>query len=1323
MSTAAQSTPGVQLLGVNLSGAEYGDPVTGVENYDYVYPTTAEIDYFASLGLNTIRIPVAWQRLQPTEDGALDTSQISQLQTLVAYAATKGVTVDLDLHNYGAAYGADVGTAQLPDAAFANFWSQMATAFEKSPNVIFGLMNEPNVQTPAAWAVAAQDAVNAIRATGASQEILVSGSDWDTASSWISSGNAATVGEITDPDNNIVFEVHQYFDTGSSGTSTQVVSPDIGPESLAAITQWAEQNGKKLFLGEFGNGDDSLSLTAESNTLNYLNANANVWQGATYWAGGPWMGSYMFSADPQSNGAEAPQTGVLAAAASTAQTITIFSGESSATITGATSAAPFSGVIITGADAALNTTATVTLSSLLNGTLSDPNAATDDSHIVNGIWTMSGSSAAVAAALDGLAFKPAASLVASGAAFTTTVTATIADAGETTSTASKITVAGSTITVQSVAPMTVTPATEAVATTDIAVAKPFAGVAIADGNAGQTETATVTLSSVGNGTLSDPNATTDGSTILAGVLTVSGSAKAVAAALDGLVFTPTANEVAPGAAAITTVTAAIKDSVGVTASATSTITATDVAAAITIAPVTATVATTDAASAKPFTGVVIRDANAGQTETAKVTLSSAVNGNLTDPNAATDGSTISNGVLTVSGTATAVATALDGLVFTPTANEVAPGAAVTTTVTAAIKDTAGATASATSTITATDVGTAVTITPATAAVTTTDVASAKPFTGVAIKDANAGQVETAKVSLSTAANGTLSDPKAATDGSTISNGVLIVSGSPTAVATALDGLVFTPTVNQVAPGGTVTTTVTAALKDTAGATASTSSTIKATDVAAAITVTPATAAVSTTDAASAKPFTGVAIKDVNAGQRETAKVSLSTAANGTLSDPNAATDGSTISNGVLTVSGSATAVATALDGLVFKPAAHEVAPKASVATVVTAAITDTAGAKASATSTITATAVAGAISVTTATAAVSTTALASAKPFTGVTIKDLNAGQTETATVKVSATANGTLSDPNAATDGSTISNGVLTVSGSATAVATALDGLVFKPTTNQVVAGATVSTTVTASIRDTAGETASASSTVTAAQVAAAAVAPAMPTVDTLALQISQDAWQGDAEFTVSVDGKQVGGDYTASALHSSGDAGTFLLTGSWSSGVNDVQVSFINDAYGGSASEDRNLYVNSIAYNGVTYAGTSAVMMGESSDTFAVGGATPTSAAPSDTITLNLAEDAWEGNAQFVLYIDGKAVTAPQSVTALHDKGATQAFTFTGTLGTGTHTVGVAFVNDAYGGSATEDRNLYVNGVTVNGSSVFSGVKAEDSNGTSSFTFTTPH
>jgi hypothetical protein len=352
------------------------------------------------------------------------------------------------------------------------------------------------------------------------------------------------------------------------------------------------------------------------------------------------------------------------------------------------------------------------------------------------------------------------------------------------------------------------------------------------------------------------------------------------------------------------------------------------------------------------------------------------------------------------------------------------------------------------------------------------------------------------------------------------------------------------------------------------------------------------------------------------------------------------------------------------------------------------------------------------ISVTPAAEVVATTDAASVKPFSGIAITDANSSQTETAMVTLSTSANGTLSDPNAATDGSTVSNGVLTVHGSAAAVASALDGLVFTPKANQVAAGAAVTTTVTAAIKDTAGETASATSKVTATQVAATPSA-----TDPIVLNIAEDHADGDAEFTIKVNGIQVGGDYQAHALNSSGDAGTVTLTGNWGSGVKDVEVNFINHAYG------RNLYVKSISDDGVTYAGTSGALLQNGSETFAIGGTTPTEAAPADSLTLQLSEDAWEGDALFVLYIDGKPVTTPQVVTALHDANKTESFTFTGNLGAGTHTVGIGFTNDAYGGSANEDRNLYVDGISLNGSSVFSGVKAEDSDGTSLFTITTTH
>ena len=231
-------------------------------------------------------------------------------------------------------------------------------------------------------------------------------------------------------------------------------------------------------------------------------------------------------------------------------------------------------------------------------------------------------------------------------------------------------------------------------------------------------------------------------------------------------------------------------------------------------------------------------------------------------------------------------------------------------------------------------------------------------------------------------------------------------------------------------------------------------------------------------------------------------------------------------------------------------------------------------------------------------------------------------------------------------------------------------------------------------------------------------------PTAGTLTLDIAEDAYRGDAQFTVRVDGIQAGGTLTASALHARGDSNVFTLTGTWvATTTHQVQVAFLNDAYDGTASTDRNLYISSIAFNGTTEAATATTLYTNGPKTFTVGGSTASATAPADTLSLHLAEDAYDGNAQFVLLVDGKAVSTAQAVTALHSAGAWQDLTFAGNFGAGSHTIGVEFTNDAYGGTASTDRNLYVNGIDLNGQHYGSGVTALMSNGTTNFTVTATH
>src|SRR3984893_4767027 len=303
---------GFSVFGVNISGAQYGAGGTRGINYDYTYPTHAEIDYFASKGLTAIRLPFLLERVQPVMNGALSATELSYIDDVVNYAGSKGIHVILDPHSYGYAYGSQIGSAAVPNSAFANFWGQLAGHFASNSNVLFGLMNEPHDISATQWLGSVNAAIAAIRGAGAtSQQILVPGTYWDSAVTWTSSDNATVIGNgVIDPAHNFAFEVHQYLDTWGAGTQSDVVSATIGAERLAAVTAWAEATGNKLFLGEFGVSSDAVSLEALNNMLSFMQQHSDVWEGGTYWAAGAWQGTYMYSVEP-ANGLDKPQMAIL----------------------------------------------------------------------------------------------------------------------------------------------------------------------------------------------------------------------------------------------------------------------------------------------------------------------------------------------------------------------------------------------------------------------------------------------------------------------------------------------------------------------------------------------------------------------------------------------------------------------------------------------------------------------------------------------------------------------------------------------------------------------------------------------------------------------------------------------------------------------------------------------------------------------------------------------------------------------------------------------------------------------------------------------------
>jgi len=312
---------GMPYRGVNLASADFGEGnLPGVHGTDYIYPDPAyasgynSATYYLGKHMTVFRLPFRWERLQRSMYAGFDAAELTRLETTVGNLTSRGAAVLLDPHNYARYYGNLVGSGAVPNAAFADFWSRLAGRFKNNPKVIFGLVNEPHDMPTEQWVSAANAAIAAIRATGATNLILVPGNSWTGAHSWTQNwygtANSVAMLNISDPGNNYAFEVHQYLDANSSGTDSACVSATIGAERMQAFTGWLRSNGKKGFLGELGGGTSATCLAAVDGMLDHLEANADLYLGWTWWAGGPWWGDSWYSLEP-SGSADRPQMDAL----------------------------------------------------------------------------------------------------------------------------------------------------------------------------------------------------------------------------------------------------------------------------------------------------------------------------------------------------------------------------------------------------------------------------------------------------------------------------------------------------------------------------------------------------------------------------------------------------------------------------------------------------------------------------------------------------------------------------------------------------------------------------------------------------------------------------------------------------------------------------------------------------------------------------------------------------------------------------------------------------------------------------------------------------
>lgn len=227
----------VVLHGVNRSGPEYmcidgGGPVFDGPN------DAASIDSIKSWRTNAVRIPLneqCWLGINGLPNSAYFTAA-QYRQAIVDYVNllhSKGLYAILDLQ--WAAPGsirsdnryANKGLEPMPDADHApDFWTSVSTTFKNDPATIFDLFNEPypdnNSGSAAAWscwrdgraacngrllyngtnlnytAVGMQELVNTVRATGATNVIMLPGVQYsNTLTQWLANKPADPLNQLT----------------------------------------------------------------------------------------------------------------------------------------------------------------------------------------------------------------------------------------------------------------------------------------------------------------------------------------------------------------------------------------------------------------------------------------------------------------------------------------------------------------------------------------------------------------------------------------------------------------------------------------------------------------------------------------------------------------------------------------------------------------------------------------------------------------------------------------------------------------------------------------------------------------------------------------------------------------------------------------------------------------------------------------------------------------------------------------------------------------------------------------------------------------------
>ena len=230
--------------------------------YEGAWGVTLKAEYFQAIknaGFNSVRIPIRWSAHAQTQPPyAIDPAFFNRVDWAIDQALSKNLTVVIDVHHY-------IEMDQSPaDAAprLLALWQQIAARYRNwPPTLFFELLNEPHDRlTDQLWNEIFPELLQAIRTTNPKRMVIIGPSYWNNL-------NHLAQLKLPQSDHWLIATFHYYqpFRFTHQGQSwlpasqawqgtgwgttedRQALRSDI--ERAAA---WGLQNGRPLYLGEFG---------------------------------------------------------------------------------------------------------------------------------------------------------------------------------------------------------------------------------------------------------------------------------------------------------------------------------------------------------------------------------------------------------------------------------------------------------------------------------------------------------------------------------------------------------------------------------------------------------------------------------------------------------------------------------------------------------------------------------------------------------------------------------------------------------------------------------------------------------------------------------------------------------------------------------------------------------------------------------------------------------------------------------------------------------------------------------------------------------------